>query len=122
METPVMIEELNMDALMAQSEDAKTGAIVEGTVVGETKTHLVMNVGSKQDALLPIHEVAHDIPPVGTKLPVLILKMQGPEGHPIVSWKQARELKNWDSIIAHFESGESIEGKIMKRVKTHNVI
>jgi small subunit ribosomal protein S1 len=117
METLVMTEELNMEQLLAQTENTQTGSIVEGTVISQTETHLVINVGLKQDAFLPLQELAPPYPASGSTLPVLVLKMSSPEGHPLVSFKKARELKNWDSVEARFKNNELIEGTPIKKVK-----
>ncbi len=110
-------EDFGMDEILSQDMAAEPGAIVEGIVVGQTDSHLLMNVGLKQEALLPLKEVGPNVPAVGEKIPLLILKMYGPEGRPLVSWRQARERKNWDRIAAAHQKNEIIDGKISQRVK-----
>ncbi len=118
METLVMTEELSMEEILAQSDAAsKAGALVEGTVVSQTETHLVVNIGLKQDALLSLHEFSGAIPKAGSPITVMVVKVHGPEGHPMVSWKQGRELKNWDKILTQFKAHEILEATITKRVK-----
>lgn len=117
MESVVMTEELGMDDLLAQSDATKPGAIVEGTVVGQTDTHLLVNVGLKQEAALPLKEFSGNIPAAGATLSVLIVRMSGPEGRPLVSSRQARERKNWDAILAKKTSGEIIDARITQKIK-----
>ena len=117
MESTVMTEELGMDDLLAQSDATKPGAVVEGTVVGQTDSHLLVNVGLKQEAALPLRELAGAAPQSGDKISVLIVRMSGPEGRPLVSFRQARERKNWDKIAEAQKAGAVIDGKIVQRIK-----
>ncbi|OVE78443.1 hypothetical protein BVX98_00340 [bacterium F11] len=112
-----MTEELGMEEILAQSIEASAGSIVEGTVVSQTQTHLLVDVGLKQEATLLLKEFPGPIPATGEKIPVLIIRMRGAEGRPIVSWKQARERTNWDKITASYQNKESVEGRIVKRIK-----
>ena len=98
-----MTEEMSMEQLLAEANvtnagGATSGTLVEGTVVGLDQTHLIVNVGLKQDAFLSLGEFSGNVPAVGAKIPILILRTNGPEGHPVISWKQARERANWDKI------------------------
>lgn len=117
MESLTMTEEFKMDDLLAQEPDAKAGTIVEGEVVGKTEEHLIANIGLKQEALISLNEFGTNPPAVGTKISVLILRVSGPEGRPVVSWKQARERGNWDKIEALFKSNQIIPGVITQKIK-----
>ena len=85
MESMVMTEDFNMDQILAQSAQTSPGSIVQGTVVGQTDTHLLINVGLKQEAALPLKEFAGNIPAVGSEIPLLIIRENGPEGRPSTS-------------------------------------
>jgi len=117
MEETVMTDEIKMEDLMAQSEGATTGSLVDGTVVSIEADHVLVDVGLKQEAFLPAQEFTHTLPHVGDKIPVLILRMRGPEGRPLLSYQQARERKYWDAIRTAFQSKQPIKGKIVKRIK-----
>lgn len=112
-----MTEEFGMEELLSQSEAVKPGAVVDGTIVGQMDGYLLVNVGLKQEASLSLKEFGDNVPKTGDTVSVLILRMSGPEGRPLVSWRQARERKNWDSVAAKFENKEPIDGKITKRIK-----
>ena len=117
MESVVMTEEFGMDEILAQQAEVKPGHIIEGTVAGQTDSHLLVNVGLKQEAALPLKEFGGNVLPVGDKISLLVIRLSGPEGRPLVSWRQARERKNWDVVAAAHEKNELVEGKIVSKVK-----
>jgi small subunit ribosomal protein S1 len=117
MELNIMTEEMGMEEFLSQSEDIRPGAVIDGTVVSRSGPFLLVDVGFKQEASLPIKEFISEIPSTGAKIPVMVVRVKGPEGRPLVSYKQARETKNWNTLYAKFESKEPISGKIVSRVK-----
>ncbi len=118
MESMVMTDELNMEQLLAQSAGGTApGSIVQGTVVGITDTHVLINVGLKQEAALPLREFSGHPPALGTELQLLLIRESGPEGRPLVSWRQARERKNWDVVAQLHQANQPIEAKITQKIK-----
>jgi small subunit ribosomal protein S1 len=117
MESTVMTDELSMDQILAQSAETTPGGLVEGTVVGVTDSHVLINVGLKQEAALPLKEFSNHAPEIGTVLTLLLIREQGPEGRPLVSWRQARERQNWDVVAQAQQSQQILEGRITQRIK-----
>jgi small subunit ribosomal protein S1 len=118
METMVMTDEMSMDELLAENNNnSNQGEVVDGTVVGHVDNHVLVNVGLKQEAQVSVKEFGANIPVVGTIIPVLILRMSGPEGRPVVSYRQARERKNWDKIASAHKNNTPLPGKILARIK-----
>ena len=112
-----MTDELSMDQILAQSAETTPGGLVQGTVVGVTDSHVLINVGLKQEAALPLKEFSNHPPAVGTTLTLLLIREQGPEGRPLVSWRQARERQNWDVVVQAQQSQQILEGRITQRIK-----
>ncbi len=114
-----MTDELSMEQLLAQeaAQNAAPGEIVNGTIVGQNETHLLVNVGLKQEAAVPLAEFGGVVPAVGAEIPVLVQRISGPEGRPVASWKAGRERKYWTVITQAFEKKEPVEGKITRKVK-----
>lgn len=114
------MEEMNMEELLNQSSAAsRVGSVVTAYVV-EVKPHgLLVDVGLKVEGFIPVAEFrALPKPPaVGDEFPALIKRMDGPEGHPLVSWKEARERVHWDKIVKAKESQTPIEGTVTRQVK-----
>ncbi len=117
MESTVMTDELSMDQILAQSAGTTPGGLVEGTVVGITDSHVLINVGLKQEAALPLKEFSNNPPAIGSTLTLLLIREQGPEGRPLVSWRQARERQNWDVVAEAQKTQQILEGRITQRIK-----
>lgn len=112
-----MTDDFSMDDIFAQSGPTLPGTIIDGTVVGQTDTHILINVGLKQEAALPLREFSGNLPQVGTLIPILLINPNGADGRPLVSWKQARERKNWDKIAECHKTNQPVEGKITQKIK-----
>lgn len=112
-----MTDEIGMDEILAQNPDTNPGEIIEGTVVSLTDTHVIINVGLKQEAAVPLKEFGMQVPVVGAQLPLLLIRVSGPEGRPLVSWRQAREKKHWDRIAEAHKAQQPVEGKIVEKIK-----
>ena len=117
MENKVMTDEFRMEDIFSQTDDAKPGKVVEGVIVSQQDPYLLVDVGLKTEASLSIKEFGPNIPKVGDKLEVLIVRMNGPENRPLVSHRQARETKYWDVVFKRFENKETVDAKIIARVK-----
>ncbi|MFM7222190.1 MAG: S1 RNA-binding domain-containing protein, partial [Bacteroidota bacterium] len=72
------------------------GEMVNGTVVGMTKTDVVINIGFKSDGLVPLNEF-RDIPGLksGDEVEVMVVEKEDREGHLHLSRKQARITRAW---------------------------
>src|SRR6185436_11431462 len=95
-DAPVM-EEMSMEQLLAEAEKeaaaGAAGAIVSARVIEVGAAGLLVDVGLKGEGFIPLVEFRSlpTPPKVGDTFPVLIKKGAGPEGHAIVSWKEARD-------------------------------
>ena len=88
MESVVMTEEFSMDELLGEATAAaQPGNIVEGTVVGLTDSHVLVNVGLKQEAALPLKEFGANLP---------VMPALGPGTH--ASSRRARH-KSWIACL-----------------------
>lgn len=112
-----MTDEIGMDEILAQNPDSNPGEIIEGTVVGLTDTHVIINVGLKLEAAVPFKEFGKQVPVVGAQFPLLLIRISGPEGRPLVSWRQAREKKHWDRIAEAHKSQQPVDAKIVEKIK-----
>lgn len=117
MENQVMTEEMGMEQFLSQSIDTKPGVMVEGTIVSVASDFILVDIGAKSEASLSAKEFSGHPPKPGEKIQVLVLKLNGPEGRPLVSHRQAKERKYWDSIFEAFQNKKPIKGKILQRVK-----
>ncbi|MBD0332063.1 MAG: 30S ribosomal protein S1 [Chitinophagaceae bacterium] len=94
------------------------GELIKGTVVGITKTDVVINIGFKSDGLVPLNEF-RDIPnlKVGDEVEVMVVEKEDREGHLHLSRKQARITRAWERIVEVHKTGEVITGTVTSKTK-----
>ncbi|HMU46234.1 MAG TPA: 30S ribosomal protein S1 [Chitinophagaceae bacterium] len=94
------------------------GELMNGTVVGLTKTDVVLNIGFKSDGLISLNEF-RDIPnlKVGDVVEVMVVEKEDREGHLNLSRKQARITRAWEKIVEVHKSGEVITGTVTSKTK-----
>jgi len=94
------------------------GQMMKGTVVGLTKTDVVLNIGFKSDGLISLNEF-RDLPnlAVGDEVEVMIVEKEDREGHLNLSRKQARITRAWERIVEVHKTGEVIKGLVTSKTK-----
>ena len=94
------------------------GELMKGTVVGLTKTDVVLNIGFKSDGLISLNEF-RDLPnlAVGDEVEVMIVEKEDREGHLNLSRKQARITRAWERIVEVHKTGEVITGTVTSKTK-----
>jgi len=94
------------------------GELMKGTVVGLTKTDVVLNIGFKSDGLISLNEF-RDIPAlaVGDEVEVMIVEKEDREGHLNLSRRQARITRAWERIVEVHKTGEVITGTVTSKTK-----
>jgi len=94
------------------------GELMKGTVVGLTKTDVVLNIGFKSDGLISLNEF-RDLPglKVGDEVEVMIVEKEDREGHLNLSRKQARITRAWEKIVEVHKTGEVIQGVVTSKTK-----
>lgn len=94
------------------------GELIKGTVVGLTKTDVVLNIGFKSDGLVSLNEF-RDMPnlKVGDEVEVMVVEKEDREGHLNLSRKQARITRAWEKIVEVYKSGEVITGTVTSKTK-----
>ena len=94
------------------------GELIKGTVVGLTKTDVVLNIGFKSDGLVPLNEF-RDTPglKIGDEVEVLVVEKEDREGHLNLSRRQARITRAWEKIVEVNKTGEVITGTVTSKTK-----
>jgi len=119
-ETP--LEEMDMGALLdseaAQPNHLRRGEIVEGMVMGASPDGLIVDVGTKTEAVIPQNEMLSLGVDGATRLKagdtvkVMVLQPSSSEGHAIVSLDRARGEEGWDVLQERFESGDIFDAQV----------
>ncbi|HEY1115634.1 MAG TPA: S1 RNA-binding domain-containing protein, partial [Chitinophagaceae bacterium] len=75
------------------------GELIKGTVVGITKTDVVLNIGFKSDGLVSLNEF-RDLQglAVGDEVEVMVVEKEDRDGNLNLSRKQARITRAWERI------------------------
>lgn len=94
------------------------GEMVQGTVVGMTKTDVVINIGFKSDGLISLNEFRdlHGLK-TGDVVEVMVVEKEDREGHLHLSRKQARVSRAWERIVEMHKSGEVVTGYVTSKTK-----
>ena len=94
------------------------GEILNGDVVGLTKTDAVINIGFKSDGLISLNEF-RDLPTVsiGDVVEVLVVEKEDRQGNLHLSRRQARLQRAWERIIELHKTGEVVTGLVTNKTK-----
>ncbi|HSC36886.1 MAG TPA: S1 RNA-binding domain-containing protein, partial [Chitinophagaceae bacterium] len=94
------------------------GELIKGSVVGLTKTDVVLNIGFKSDGLISLNEF-RDLQnlKIGDEVEVMVVEKEDREGHLHLSRKQARITRAWERIVEVHKTGEVITGTVTSKTK-----
>ena len=94
------------------------GEILNGDIVGLTKTDAVINIGFKSDGLISLNEF-RDLPSVniGDVVEVLVVEKEDRQGNLHLSRRQARLQRAWERIIELHKTGEVVTGTVTNKTK-----
>ncbi|MFT4061409.1 MAG: 30S ribosomal protein S1 [Edaphocola sp.] len=92
--------------------------LIQGAVVGLTKTDAIVNIGFKSDGLVSLNEF-RDMPDlkIGDEVEVLVLEKEDRDGQLSLSRRQARQVRSWQNVVDYFKSGEVVTGTITSKTK-----
>ncbi len=113
---------MDMGALLeseaAQPGSLRRGEIIEGMVMGASPDGLIVDVGTKTEALIPQGEMlslgvdGQAKLKAGDTVKVMVLQPSSSEGHAIVSLDRARGEEGWDVLAERHESGEVFDAQV----------
>jgi small subunit ribosomal protein S1 len=112
-------EQLKYDAVYEGTfKQITDGEMVQGIVVGLTKTDVVINIGFKSDGLVSLNEFRdlHGLKS-GDVVEVMVVEKEDREGHLHLSRKQARITRAWERIVEMHKSGEVVSGFVTSKTK-----
>ncbi len=104
-------------------KSVKRGDVVEGTVVAIDREEILVDIGLKSEAVLPLKELSAngygslaEIHRNDTLL-VYVLQPETPEGHAIVSIRKARQEHQWRVAQEKYERGEIFDAEVIESNK-----
>ncbi len=92
--------------------------VIAGTVVGMNNREVVVNIGFKSDAIIPISEFRYNQGlKTGDPVEVYVESQEDISGQLVLSHKKARILRSWERINEAYEKQEIITGFVKCRTK-----
>ncbi len=99
----------------------KEGEIITGVVSNIGKKHIFIDISAKSEGIIPIEEFKLtkeiDKIEVGSKIEVLLEKIENYSGDVVISREKARRAKTWKKMEKAFESQEEVKGIILSKCK-----
>ena len=99
----------------------KEGEITSGTIEEIGKKFVFVDLGLKSSGAIPIEEFKLtkeiDKIEVGSKIEVLLEKIENKNGEVVVSREKARRAKSWKKMEKAFENKKEVTGVIISKVK-----
>jgi len=98
--------------------NVKEGELIKGTIVSVQNDYVIVDVGFKSEGSIPIFEFGEDPDlSIGSEIEVVLENFEDQYGNLILSKERADFLKVWERVMNAYETGEILEGKIIKRIK-----
>ncbi len=113
-------QEKDFATLLEESLKAiHTGDVVTGTVIEVGPTEVIVDLGVKQDGIIPASEISddpnltpEDIVKVGDEIQGFVVRVNDVEGKITLSKKKLDSYKTWDAIVTASKNGDILEGKV----------
>jgi small subunit ribosomal protein S1 len=117
--------EMGMAELLAQEERAssesaaenKSTPFIEATVVSITKDGVLVDIGAKSEALIPIEEFSGPVPFAVGDVVSVMRKPRAKDGPPRVSWKAAREQSAWVDIDKIIKERKPLQARVKSEIR-----
>ncbi len=99
--------------------ELQRGEIRTGVVVSKSDEQIVVDIGAKQEGIVPRNDLERLGPEalaeinVGDEVPVYVVRPQPPDGEIIVSINLARTMQDWQRARELMESGEIFEAEVI---------
>ena len=111
-----------LDNQLSKTKDVTEGKIIEGKVTKITEKFVFLFIeGLKSEPVLDVNELKTlgqmDKISIGSKIPVLLERIEDKNGECIVSASKALKIKGWDKLVEAYEKNEPIMGKIISKCK-----
>jgi small subunit ribosomal protein S1 len=115
-------DQAQFDEFMALYEESisgiKEGQIVKGTVVSIGPSEVMVDIGFKSEGVVPIKEFS-DPKSIekGQEIEVFLEDIEDQEGQVVLSKQKADFMRVWDLIKDAHDTGNTVEGRLMRRIK-----
>jgi small subunit ribosomal protein S1 len=98
--------------------DISENQIISAKVIGISDSDVMVDIGFKSEGLINRSEFNNqDLPEIGSNIDIFLEKFEDTDGNITLSKYKADFIKRWDELKHFCDSGEPVNGKIVKRVK-----
>jgi small subunit ribosomal protein S1 len=108
-----------LDATPIGVRSLRRGDVVEGFVVHVDRDEILVDVGTKAEAVIPASEAGaapgdlHSIASVGDTIVAMVLEPEDREGHAVLSMARAQTERGWRMLQHAFEENEALEAPVV---------
>ena len=111
-----------LNGQLSKSKNIAEGKIIEGKVTKITEKFIFLFIeGLKSEPVVDVNEIKTlgllENLKVGSKISVLLERIEDKNGDVVVSASKALKIKGWDKLVEAFEKNEPIMGKITNKCK-----
>ena len=111
-----------LNGQLSKTKYLAEGKIIEGKVTKITEKFVFLFIeGLKSEPVIDFNEIKTlgltETLKVGSKISVLLERIEDKNGDIIVSASKALKIKGWDKLVSAFENNEPITGKITNKCK-----
>ncbi|HUT57087.1 MAG TPA: S1 RNA-binding domain-containing protein, partial [Phycisphaerae bacterium] len=101
-----------------KTEEFKPGTILKGRVVGMAGDDVIVDVGLKSEGVIPANEWddVSEVDP-GDEVDVWLETIESDSGLIVLSKRKADRLLNWQRIVETKTEGDSVRGRVMRKIK-----
>lgn len=93
------------------------GDLLEGKIISENEGDFVIDVGYKYEGLVPKSEFGEEVPGVGSKVAVIVRKVNDDEGRIVLTHSGALRRIAFEKVKEAQETGFPIKGEVKSRIK-----
>jgi small subunit ribosomal protein S1 len=94
------------------------GSIVKGRILQKRTNEVLVDIGYKSEGVISLSEFeGEEALEVGSEVEVLLERLENDEGMVVLSKEKAAQKQNWEKIVAIFNNGGLITGKVKAVVK-----
>ncbi len=104
-------------------KDVKEGELIKGKIVRIVGDNVILDVGFKSEGSISLGEfhISEEVK-VGNEVEVVLESVEDRDGNLVLSKQRADFLRIWERVVNAHETGEIIQGKILKRIKGGMVV
>ena len=111
-----------LNSQLSKSKNLAEGKIIEGKITKITEKFVFLFIeGLKSEPVIDVNELKtmglFETIKVGSKLSVLLERIEDRNGEVVVSASKALKIKGWDKLVEAYEKNEPIMGKITSKCK-----